>query len=89
MVRKRVLFTIPSLEEGGAERVLVNLLGKLDYNRFEVDLCVVENRGIFFNQIPEQVKLITVFNSSLVCKILVNFHIRFNINRLYKWIVNR
>jgi len=89
MVRKRVLFIIPSLEEGGAERVLVNLLGKIDYNRYEVDLCVVENRGIFFNQIPEQVRLITIFNSSFFCKILVNFHIRFNINRLYKWIVNR
>lgn len=89
MARIKILFIIPSLEEGGAERVLVNLLGKLDYNRYEVDLCVVENRGIFFNQIPEQVKLITVFDSSLVCKILVNFHIRFNINRLYKWIVNR
>lgn len=88
MVRKRVLFIIPSLEEGGAERVLVNLLGKLDYNRYEVDLCVVENRGIFLNQIPQQVKLVTIFNSSLFCKILVNLHIRFNINRLYKWIVN-
>lgn len=82
------MFIIPSLEEGGAERVLVNLLGKLDYNRYEVDLCVVENRGIFLNQIPQQVKLVTIFNSSLFCKILVNLHIRFNINWLYKWIVN-
>ncbi len=89
MGRKKILFIIPSLEEGGAERVLVNLLKRLDYNRFDVDLCVVENRGIYFNEIPEQVKVITIFNSSLLCRIFSNVHIRFNINGLYKRIVNR
>ncbi len=87
--RKKILIVIPSLEEGGAERVLVNLLRRLDYSRFEVDLCVVENRGIYFNDIPEQVKVITIFDSSLLCRIFSNVHIRFNINYLYKLIVNR
>ena len=87
--RKKILFIIPSLEEGGAERVLVNLLKRLDYSLFEVDLCVVENRGIYFKDIPEQVNVITIFNSSLWCRVFSNVHIRFNINGFYRLIVNR
>lgn len=87
--KQKILFIIPSLEEGGAEKVLVNLLNKFDYQRFEVDLCVVEKRGIYFGEIPPQVKVITLFNNQLVCKVFNGLHIRFNFNLLYKWIANR
>jgi glycosyltransferase involved in cell wall biosynthesis len=87
--KQRILFIIPSLEEGGAERVLVNLLNKFDFQRFEVDLCVVENRGIYFGEIPSQVNIITFFNNQFVCKVFNGLHVRFNINLFYKWIANR
>jgi glycosyltransferase involved in cell wall biosynthesis len=87
--KQKILFIIPSLEEGGAERVLVNLLNRFDYQRFEVDLCVVEKRGIYFGEIPSQVKVITLFNNQFVCKVFNGLHVRFNFNILYKWIANR
>ncbi|MHC1775897.1 MAG: glycosyltransferase [Lentimicrobium sp.] len=87
--KQKILFIIPSLEEGGAERVLVNLLNKFDYQRFEVDLCVVEKRGIYFGEIPPQIKIITLFNNKFVCKIFNGLHVRYNISLLYKWIANR
>ncbi len=86
--KQKILFIIPSLEEGGAERVLINMLNKFDYERFEVDLCVVVNRGIYFGEVPAQVKVITLFNNEFICKVFNGLHVRFNINLLYKWIAN-
>ncbi len=89
MIKKKILIIIPSLEEGGAERVLVNLLNKLDYERLEVDLCVVEKRGIYFNEVPQDVRVITIFNNELICKIFNGLHVKYNLNCLYKWYANR
>lgn len=85
----RILFIIPSLEEGGAERVLVNLLKKFDFDRYEVDLCVVEKRGIYFGEIPAQVKVITLFSNELLCKVFNGLHVRYNFNFAYRWLANR
>ncbi len=87
--KQKILFIIPSLEEGGAERVLVNLLKRFDFQRFEVDLCVVEKRGIYFGEIPSQVNVITFFKNQFVCKVFNGLHVRFNINLVYKWIANQ
>ena len=84
----RILFIIPSLEEGGAERVLVNLLKKFDFDRYEVDLCVVEKRGIYFGEIPAQVKVITLFSNELTCKVFNGLHVRYNFNFTYRWLAN-
>ena len=40
--RRRVLFLMPSLVGGGAERVIVTLLRHLDRSRFELHLALVE-----------------------------------------------
>jgi glycosyltransferase involved in cell wall biosynthesis len=51
----RVLFTIPSLEGGGAERVLTTLLIHLDRSRFEPHLVLVEREGTYLPQVPPDV----------------------------------
>ncbi len=89
MPEKKILFVIHSLEEGGAERVLINLLKRFDYKRYEVDLCVVEKRGIYFGELPHQVKVVSLFNSELISKLFRVLHIRFNINYFYKWLANK
>jgi len=56
-IKKRsVLFCINSLASGGAERVLIDILQRINYEYFDVDLCVVENFGVYFNDIPNFVK---------------------------------
>lgn len=87
--KKKVLFIIPSLVWGGAERVLVNLLSHFDFSRFEVTLCVVYKRGVYFNQIPQEAKLIILFNNAVFAKALSKLHTLFQIDGLYKWIVQR
>ena len=86
--RIKVLFLIHSLEEGGAERVLTNMLKMFDFERFEVHLCVVENRGIYFEEVPEQVKVIRLFNRILFSRILMKLHVKLNFNWYLRRIVN-
>ena len=45
-MRKKVLFLIPSLAHGGAERVLVNLVNNLDPARFEVTVQTLFDVGV-------------------------------------------
>lgn len=57
--RRRVLFIIPSLCGGGAERVVVTLLQHLDRTRFDLALAVVNTRDAAFrNQVPSDVEFI-------------------------------
>ncbi len=55
--RKRVLFLIPSLVGGGAERVFTILLRHLDRDRFEPQLAVLESGGAYTGDVPDDVKI--------------------------------
>jgi glycosyltransferase involved in cell wall biosynthesis len=58
-VKRRVLFLIPTLTGGGAERVVVTLLRHLDRERFDLALAVVDMRGaVFRDQVPADVEFI-------------------------------
>jgi glycosyltransferase involved in cell wall biosynthesis len=56
--KKKVVFIIPSLHSGGAERSLINLLNVFDYTKFDVDLFVFKKSGIFLQRLPKQVNLL-------------------------------
>jgi glycosyltransferase involved in cell wall biosynthesis len=55
--RKRVLFLMPNLSGGGAERVIVTLLQHLDRSRFEPHLALVEVAGPYLKEVPADVPL--------------------------------
>jgi len=69
MEKKRILFLIPSLASGGAERTLINLLNFIDYSKFSIDLLIVSNNGVYLNQIPDSVKIIPLFKNDLWVRI--------------------
>ena len=52
---KRVLFLMPSLVGGGAERVIVTLLQHLDRSRFEPHLALVDAIGPLLKDVPAHV----------------------------------
>ncbi len=62
MVKKKVLFIMPTLECGGAEKSLVTLLNSIEYDKYEVDLLLFEKRGIFVNSIPSHVNILNEIN---------------------------
>ena len=58
-MKKKVLFVISTLRCGGAEHALISLLNVLDYDRYDVDLLVLCQTGMFYrDNIPKQVHFI-------------------------------
>jgi glycosyltransferase involved in cell wall biosynthesis len=56
-VTRRVLFVIPSLRLGGAERVVTLLAKHLPRARFEVHVALVEAAGEFLAELPADVRV--------------------------------
>jgi len=59
-MKKNILFVIPSLDAGGAEKSLISLLSVLDFNSYNVDLMLLNKKGLFLNLIPKQINLIDI-----------------------------
>lgn len=57
-MKKRVLFVMSSMDNGGAERALLNLLEALPSERYDIDLMLLNPSGLFMQQIPEKVNLL-------------------------------
>lgn len=58
--KKKLLITAMSMNIGGAEKSLVNLLNLLDYEIYDVDLLLFQRRGDFLPQVPAQVNVVSV-----------------------------
>lgn len=57
--RRGVLFLVPTLRGGGAERVIVTLLRHLDRTRFRLTLAVADMReAVYRDDVPEDVEVI-------------------------------
>lgn len=89
-MKKNIVFIIPSLDAGGAEKSLVNLLDSIDYLNYNVDLVLLHNKGIFLSMIPSHVNLIslnsnyTFFSKRIlpsVFSFILNLRIDLAINR--------
>lgn len=57
-MKKKLLFVIPGLDAGGAEKSLVNLLNAMDESRFSVDLFMFSHEGLFIGQLPQWVRIL-------------------------------
>jgi len=56
---KKIFFIIPTLTQGGAERVIVTLLKFLDKSKFKATIMVVNmNEEVYSGEIPEDVDII-------------------------------
>ena len=55
--KKLILFTLPNLNGGGAERVIVNILNSLDEKKFDRHLFLAQNTGIYFKTLSSSVTL--------------------------------
>ena len=56
---KKVFFIIPTLTQGGAERVIITLLKFLDKTKFKATIMIVNmNEEVYSKEIPEEVDII-------------------------------
>ena len=54
---KKLLFINGHMNCGGVEKALLNVLGHIDYNEYEVDLLLLEEIGDYREEIPKQVNV--------------------------------
>jgi glycosyltransferase involved in cell wall biosynthesis len=65
---KKVLFVIPTMLMGGAEKSLVSLLQTIDKTNYKIDVLLFSRIGPLLNQIPEE---ITVYEIDEVSKAMI------------------
>ena len=62
----KILFCVEYLLGGGAEKVLIDILKHLDYNKYSVDLLVWEKSRIYLYDIPHSVHWVTINNTQYI-----------------------
>lgn len=55
---KNILFVCSTLNIGGAEKSLINLLNIIDFSQYSVDLLLLHKEGEFMSQLPKEVNVI-------------------------------
>lgn len=53
----KILFTIPTLNGGGAEKVFTTYIRTLDPSIWDINLLMIKQTGVFLNLIPSHVKI--------------------------------
>lgn len=59
---KNIVFIMPNLGGGGAEKVIINILNNIDYKEFKVTLLLHCKDGIYIDQINKNVKLKYIYD---------------------------
>ncbi len=67
-MKKSIVFVIPSLDAGGGEKSLINLLNTINYDLYDVDLLLFYKSGLFLKLVPPQVKILQVSGNFLIFK---------------------
>lgn len=57
-MKRKVAFIIPSLRGGGAERVMINIINKLNHNKFDITLILLKKEGPYVKLIPDNVNVV-------------------------------
>ena len=91
MLKNRILYIMPSLSGGGAEKVLIDVLKYTDYSKYDVDLCLIINRGVYLDEIPSFVNRKCVYceNDGLLYKLHFVLAKYFNISCFQLYRINR
>lgn len=59
--KKNILFLMDSMTGGGAEKALLEIFNKLDYNKYNITLILYKKLGIHLSSIPYQVTIKSIY----------------------------
>ncbi|MFB2890260.1 glycosyltransferase [Aeromonas veronii] len=54
-MKKKVLFIMETLGGGGAEKVLIETLKRLDFSKYAITLLLLRREGVYLSQVPQNV----------------------------------
>ncbi len=57
-MKKTILFINGHLDAGGCERSLIDILKNIDYEKYNVDLLLLEHLGDYYDEVPKEVNVI-------------------------------
>ena len=57
---KSVLFIMPSLPGGGAEKVLIEIFRHIDYKQYNVSLFLEYKEGVYLQDVPDKVSILAL-----------------------------
>jgi len=67
--QEKVAFFLPSLEGGGAERVVVNLIKEFIKREIKVELVLASAKGPYLSELPKEVRIIDLKSSRVIFSI--------------------
>lgn len=56
-MKKKLLFLINTLRDGGAEKILVDIVNSLDPNKYDIEVRLIYKRGVYFDKLNDNIKL--------------------------------
>ena len=80
---KEVLFIMPALPGGGAEKVLVDILKNMDQNKYRLTLLLEYRDGVYTSSLPKGVEVIYLYRKSNIW--LERFHRGLGLIKCYHW----
>ncbi|GIM28740.1 glycosyl transferase [Clostridium polyendosporum] len=57
-MKKNILFVMNDLNCGGSQKALISMLETINYSLYDVDLFLLDHKGIFMSKIPKEVNLL-------------------------------
>ena len=75
-MKKKILFLINTLRDGGAEKILVDIVNNLDADKYEIEVKLIYKKGVYLDKINSNVKLSFItgkpgtFRSRIVARLL-------------------
>ena len=73
---KKLLFIMPDLGGGGAEKVLIDIINYLDKSKFDITIFLIKKEGVYLEKVPEHINVI-YGSSSINNKVLNYLYFRF------------
>lgn len=56
-MRSKILFCINTLRDGGAEKILVDIVNHLDPDKYDIEVRLLQKRGVYFDRLNSNIKL--------------------------------
>lgn len=85
-MKKKVLFVIESLEGGGAEKILTNIVQNLNYDKYEITVLTVTKTGIYVKDVEKCCRIISMLPDY---QLLKNPLAKLNYKKRYKEIYTK
>lgn len=60
--RKKILFIMPYLQGGGAEKVLIDILRRIDRSAFKLTILLIYKEGIYVDKIPTDIEVLSLYS---------------------------